>query len=503
MQNYQEKYQELLGLLGRADDLARAAGLLEWDQQTYMPAGGAAARAGQLATLRGLAHETFTSPRVGELLQELAPWAEEQGDESTPANLIRVVTRDYERERKLPASLVAEKAEAVGLAMDAWQRAKRSADFSFFQPHLERLVELNVAEAEALGYEGERYDALVDRYEPGMKTSLLLEVFGRLERELAPLVRSVFALGPRPDPLAGKVFPAGAQLTFGRELLTAMGFDFDRGRLDQSEHPFTSGFAPGDVRVTTHVYETSPLSNIFAVIHEGGHALYEQGLPSEYARTPLGNAASLGVHESQSRLWENVIGRSRPFWEYFYPRLRAFFPSQLDEVSLEDFLRVINRVQPALIRIEADELTYNLHIILRFHLERELLNGTVRAGDLPGLWRERMEKYLGIVPKNDAEGVLQDVHWAAGLIGYFPAYTLGNIIAGQLYALMTDELPGLNDEIKAGNLAVVKQWLNRKVHVHGAKYEPAELVRRVTGTDLDIEPYLGYLKGKLAEYYGV
>lgn len=497
----QEKYDELLGIIARVDDLNRAAGILHWDQQTYMPAGGAAARAAQMATLESAAHEIFTAPRVGELLAELRTWAESQGYDSTPASLVRVVRREYDRERRLPSALVAEKAAAVGLALDAWQRAKRAADFAVFQPHLSRLVELAVAEAEALGYEDERYDALVGRYEPGMRTAVLSALFLRLERELVPLVKAVAEREPPADPLVDRTFPAERQLAFGRELLTAMGFDFQRGRLDLTEHPFTTSFSTGDVRVTTHVHTDKPLANIFGVIHEGGHALYEQGFSADHARTPLANAASLGWHESQSRLWENVIGRSRPFWEHFFPRLRDLFPAQLAGVALDGFHQAVNRVLPGPIRIEADELTYNLHIILRFNLERDLLNGTITVPDLPGIWRERMRESLGVRPDNDAQGILQDIHWASGMFGYFPAYALGNVIAAQVYERILGDIPDLPQRIAHGELDGLKQWLNGRIHAHGAKYEPDELIERVTGAGLTVEPYLEYLRKKYGELY--
>lgn len=491
----QAKYDELLTILGKVDDIGRAAGLLGWDQQTYMPPGGVASRASQMATLESMAHELFTAGRVGELLDEVAPWAEAQGYDSLPASAIRVTRREYERYRKLPNKLVAAKAEAVGLAFDAWQKAKHASDFSIFQPRLERLVELSVEEAEALGYQEERYDALVDRFEPGMRTKRLVEIFDRLEKELVPLVRAA-GRSAGDDALRGLSFPAQAQQDFARELLTAMGFSFERGRMDVAEHPFTSGFSPSDVRITNHPYEHAMLSNVFSTIHEGGHALYEQGVPTAFDRMPVSGSASLGMHESQSRLWENIIGRSLPFWRHFYPKLQAHFPAQLGTVPLEAFYKTVNRVKPSLIRVEADELTYNLHIILRFNLERELLNGTVRVADLPAIWNERMRAGLGVTPAHDAEGVLQDVHWSHGIFGYFPTYSLGNIYSGQIYNRMREDLPDLEGAVGRGELLGVKAWLNEHVHVHGGKYEPEDLIKKITGEGLTVEPYLEYLKGK-------
>lgn len=421
-----DEFKELLEILATVADLERASAVLHWDQETYMPPGGAVDRAASLATLARLGHETFVQPRVGQLLERLAEKTAGLPYDSFEASLVRVTQRLYRRAVKVPPRLAAELAEAASLATDAWTRARAASDFRAFAPHLERNVRLVREVADCIGYEEHRYDALLDEYEPGMRLSQIRPLFERLRAELVPLVRAIVErAGAVDDAILHQPYEESAQWELCLEALRAMGFDFRRGRQDRSPHPFTTSFGPADVRVTTRIDPHDFTSALFSTIHEGGHALYEQGVPEELRRTPLFNGASLGVHESQSRLWENVVGRSREFWRFFLPRARARFPRQLGGADVETIYRAVNRSMPGEIRTEADEVTYNLHIFLRLELEVELLEGRLAVADLPEAWNAKMEAYLGLRPRDDARGVLQDIHWAHASLGYFPTYTLG------------------------------------------------------------------------------
>lgn len=491
--------------------LTGAASLLSWDQETYMPRGGGRARAEQIATLHTLAHERLVSPEIERLLTQ---WvdpasgqaidsAEEPWDEAARA-LLREVWRDFNRARKLPADFVKRLSRETSLAQQVWTEARKKNDFRMFLPHLQTIIALKQQEAEYLGYRESPYDALLDTYEPGITASQLAPLFAALKARLVPLLNRILnAPVTIDDSFLFRSYDTGRQMEFGRLVLTAMGYDFDRGRLDLSAHPFTTSFHPTDVRVTTRVYERELPVCLFSCIHEGGHGLYDQGLDPERYGTPLGEPLSLGIHESQSRLWENCVGRSRPFWRCFYPLLQQFFPEQLRDITLEAFYAAINRVKPSLIRVEADELTYNLHIMLRFEVEQDLIEGRIQPEELPSVWNEKMRTYLGIMPSTDADGVLQDVHWSVGSIGYFPTYTLGNLYAAQFYEQAHQEIPNLDAEIEAGRLLVLKRWLNQKIHRWGRTFTADHLVRRVTGRSLSPEPFLTYLEKKFGELYGL
>ncbi len=489
--------------------LASAASLLSWDQETYMPAGGGQARADQLATLQGLAHDKLTAPDMADLLARWVDPAtgasrETPGDpwDETALALLREVWRDFSRAKKLPSDFVRTLGRECSLAQQVWTEAKRTDDFALFLPNLRKLITLKREEAQYRGYEDSPYDALLDSYEPGLTTAALAPLFTALKDRLVPLLRRVQASPVALDTAClSRRYDRDQQIEFGRLVLTAMGYDFERGRLDLSAHPFTTSFHPTDVRVTTRVYEQELPACLFGCIHEGGHALYDQGLDPARFGTPLGEALSLGLHESQSRLWENCVGRSRPFWRCFYPMLQRVFPDQLGAVSIETFYAAINRVTPSLIRVEADELTYNLHIMLRYEIERELIEGRADVQELPALWNEKMRDYLGIRPERDADGVLQDVHWSLGAIGYFPTYTLGNLYAVQFYDQAKLELPNLEAEIEAGRLTVLTKWLNQKIHRWGRTFTVDHLARRVTGQTLSPEPFLAYLERKYGELY--
>lgn len=482
-----------------------AASVLSWDQETYMPAGGGAARAEQTAVLEGLAHRQLVSPDTHALLaQWVDPATGEAGDtwDEPSRALLRETWRDVSRARKLPSEFVMRLSRASSLAQQAWITARAENRFAHFLPHLISLVGLKREEAEYLGYRASPYDALLDLYEPGATIAQITPLFAQLRAKLVPLLQRIQGSGVTIDESClHQSFDPARQLEFGRLVLVAMGYDFERGRLDQSAHPFTTSLHPTDVRVTTRVFEKDLPSCLFSCIHEGGHGLYDQGLDPRYYGTPLGESVSLGFHESQSRLWENCVGRSRPFWRCFYPLLQQTFPQQLSNVSPDRFYAAINRVTPSLIRVEADELTYNLHIMLRVEIEQPLIEGKVQAEDLPELWREKMRDYLGVVPERDAEGVLQDVHWSMGAFGYFPTYTLGNLYSVQFYEQAKQEIPQLEEDVAAGHLLPLRRWLEQKIHRWGRMFTPDHLARRVTGSSVTPEPFLRYLETKYGEIY--
>ena len=495
-------------------DLTAASALLAWDQQTMMPAGGGEARADQLATLERLHHDRLTAVEVGEWLDALAD-GEHEDEPAAPAGdpedrterdaaLVRVARRDREKALRVPGSLLAELARAASHGQVAWQAARAAEDFGALPPHLRELVALRRRYVECFPEVEHPYDALLDDHEPGMRTDGLRAVFATLRDGLVPLVAAIAqarARGDAPDPLPGP-FPADRQRTLVREVLSVLGFDPSRFRLDESAHPFSIGVALGDQRITAR-YAEDTLESLHAAMHEFGHALYESGFSAALARTPLGAAVSTGIHESQSRLWENMLGRSRPFCEFLAPRLRATFPETLGSLDVRELHRSVNRVQPSLIRVEADEVTYSLHVILRFELELELFEGTLEPDELPARWNERMRSYLGLEVPDDAHGVLQDIHWSAGAFGYFPTYALGNLMAAQLWRTIRVELPELDERVRAGDFTALRDWLAVRVHRSGRMFTPAQTLRRAIGEDLDPEPFLDYLWVKHGEIHAV
>jgi carboxypeptidase Taq len=474
-----------------------------------MPAGGGEARAEQIAVLQGLAHQKLVSPDIeGMLSQWIDPASgqafEQAGDswDEPSRSLLREVWRDFSRAKKLPADFVITLSRECSLAQQVWAEAKERDKFSMFLPNLRTVLSLKREEARYLGYKDSPYNALLDVYEPGSTIAALRPVFAQLKARLVPLLKRITqSVVQIDDDILRHSYDQARQLEFGRLVLIAMGYDFERGRLDLSAHPFTTSFHPTDVRVTTRVYEHELQSCLFSCIHEGGHGLYDQGLDQRYFGTPLGDSVSLGIHESQSRLWENCVGRSRAFWRFFYPILQQTFHHQLRSVDVEQFYAAINRVKPSLIRVEADELTYNLHIMLRFEIEQDLIESKIEPEDLPSMWNRKMEEYLGVVPKSDAEGVLQDVHWSFGAFGYFPTYTLGNLYAVQFFEQAKLEIPHLEDEIAAGQLMVLRRWLEQKIHRWGRMFTPDHLARRVTGASVSPEPFLAYVEKKYGDLY--
>ncbi|MFZ5876419.1 MAG: carboxypeptidase M32 [Nitrospirota bacterium] len=482
-----------------------AASVLSWDQETYMPRGGSGARADALAALQGLAHERFTSSRTDDLLGrwvdlETGRLFDEEADPSARA-LLREVFRDYRRAKRLPTAFVSLLEKTCALAHDAWIEARTTRTFGPFLPHLTQIVTLKREEASYLGYTDSPYDPLLDTFEPGMTAARLTPLFADVKAGLSALLDRVAGSAVKPVRLPTGPYNTQRQIQFGTVVLSAMGYAFERGRLDLSAHPFTTGFHPTDVRITTRVAEDDVTSSLFTCLHEGGHALYEQGLDPARFGTPLGEAVSLGLHESQSRLWENCVGRSIEFWRHFYPLLRQTFPGALDAVPLDAFHAAINVVEPSLIRVEADELTYNFHIIVRFELEQELIAGRLLPRDLPEAWNAAMRRTLGVTPAHDGEGVLQDIHWAHGAFGYFPTYTLGNLYAAQLWRQARLDLADLPTLIEGGRFEALVGWLRDRIHRWGRTYSTDDLLARVTGEGLRPEHFLDYLDEKYAAVY--
>ncbi len=497
----EDKLQRLKDLLAEITDLNDVSNFLDWDKQTYMPSGGAAGRADQLGTLAKLMHEKMTSDEMGQLLAEVGEQVKELDPDSDDARLVSVTQRDYTRRKQIPTPLMAELSRTTAAAHTVWARARAEKDFKAFQPSLEKIFDLKRQVADCFRIKESIYDPLLDEFEPDMKASQVREVFAGLKLHLVPLVRSIAAKPEIDDRVLHLDYDEQKQWDFSLDVIRRIGFDFERGRQDKSAHPFTAAINLGDVRITTRVDRRFLTMALMSTIHESGHALYDQGFGPNLARTPLADGASLGIHESQSRLWENLVGRSRGFWRFFYPRLQATFPAQLQSVDPNIFYRAINKVKPSLIRVEADEVTYNLHTMLRFELEVDVLEGRLAVKDLPAAWNEKVKDYLGLDVPDDGQGVLQDVHWSSGYVGYFPSYTIGNIASVQFFEKACQDMPRIPSDIEQGDFRALLTWLRDNIHRHGRKYTPAELIQRATGGPLKTEPYVNYLKRKYAEIY--
>lgn len=484
-------------------DLNAAQALLGWDQETYMPAGAVESRANQLSTLGRLAHELLTADATRQLLERAEAEAEDAppDPDSDDARLLSVVRRDFDKATCLPADLVAELARATAMAQQAWREARERDEFAHFQPHLQRILDLTLQKAEAFGYRDTPYDALLDEYEPDMKTARVVELFSELRSRLVPIVQAIGESEAPDDAVLRRRYPAAAQWDFGLEVVRDFGFDFERGRQDRSAHPFSTNFSIDDVRITTRVDERFLPTCLFGSLHEAGHAMYEQGVSRSLERSLLASGTSLGVHESQSRLWENLVGRSRPFWQHYFEPLQRRFPEQLGNESLEGFYRAINRVEPSLVRVEADEVTYNLHVMVRLELEIDLVEGRLAIADLPAAWNAKYEDYLGLTPESDAEGVLQDIHWSLGAIGYFSTYALGNLISTQLFDIARREIGDLEQQIGRGQFGELLAWLQDRVHRHGRKFTASELLMRIAGEDLQADSWLAYVHEKFGQIY--
>lgn len=473
--------------------------LLEWDQETYMPRDGVAGRADQVGAVAGLAHELLTHDDTRRALDNAAP----RPDDFVAQTNLREARRAFDRAVRIPTELVKEIAHVSTHAKAAWAAARERDRFVDFAPHLEKLVSLKKRVADCVGYTTEPYDALMDEFEPGARAADIARVFAELKEATVAFLRRVMSSSRKPDRsiLHGR-YPAATQAELCHDVARSLGFNFDAGRLDVSVHPFCNSVGGcGDVRITTRYHEDDFASAIFSVLHEVGHALYEQGLPAEHRFTPMGQAASTAIHESQSRTWENFVGRSKAFWSYHWPKAQAMFPEPLRRVSLDAFHGVINAAEPSLIRVEADELTYNLHIILRFELERAMFQGSIAVADLPSAWNEQMKSLLGITPPTNREGCLQDIHWSIAIFGYFPTYTLGNLYAAQFFEKAQQDIPELWSRVAANDHAPLLNWLRTNIHQHGQRFRPGELVERVTGAPLSIEPFRRYITAKLGEVY--
>ncbi len=495
-------YHLLLERLAEIAHLNACLALLQWDQEVLMPPKAIEARANTISYISVLTHEKLVSLNEGRVLSRL--YTSVKSDMSScEATVINETQRLFQREQKLPADFVKELSALCSVAQNTWAEARKKSDFSLFLPRLKRMVELKQKEAEFVGYKHSPYDALLDVYEPGLTSVRVTAIFEEVRDFLKPFVKSLQAKKNAPqstDRYKGK-FPLDEQQTFNREIAQKIGFDLDAGRLDVSTHPFTTSFHPQDVRLTTRYKEDDLLFALGSTIHEMGHGMYEQGLPSEHFGTALGEAVSLGIHESQSRIWENNLGKSLAFWQYFYPKLQKRFPKPFARVPIEKFYRSINQVQPSLIRTESDEVTYNLHIILRFEIERDLIEGRLKVKDVPEVWNAKMKEYLGISVPNDRVGVLQDVHWSSGAIGYFPTYALGNLYAAQFYHAAKQQIPQLDKQLARGNFKPVSSWLREKIHVHGKTYSSEALVKEVTGEHLQIRYFTDYLTKKYTQVY--
>jgi carboxypeptidase Taq len=496
--------QKLKDIFGEIEDMNRAAGTLAWDQETYMPSGGVEGRASQLSTLSRLAHARFISDEVGRLLEQAEGEVAGQPFDSDDASLVRVARRDYEQERKLPSDLVAEIAHAASTAQPIWQKARKDSDFKSFAPYLEKNVELCRRVADLLGYKERPYDAWLNRTEPGLTTDQLETMFAELKKAIVPLVSDI---ARHADAIDDRVLYRGydpdLQLKYALDVITKLGYDLERGRQDISTHPFSIALGPGDVRITTRVSRDFFNECLFGSIHESGHSMYSQGFGLKLDRTPLWGGASPGVHESQSRLWENLIGRTLPFWRHFLPSLRNTFPEALKGCDAEAFFRAVNKSYPSLIRVEADEVTYNLHVLLRFELENEMLDGTLKVKDLPEAWNARVKSYLGLDVPGDREGCLQDIHWSWPEFATFPGYTIGNLIGAQLMERIRTDIPDLDALVERGEFGVLLRWLRTNVHRHGRKFTPNELVERATGKPLTPGPWIAYVRQKFGALYGL
>ena len=496
-----EKLDQLKEILGEVSDLNHAASVLDWDQQVNMPPGGGDARGQQLGTLGKIAHEKSTSEEVGKLLEDLK--REFIGADSDDAALVRVASRNYDKAMRVPSQFISKQAVVTSKAFEAWVEAKGKSDFSIFRPHLEKVVELVQEYISFFPPADHPYDILLDDYEPGMKTAEVKEIFNNLRPKQVELIKAIKSAKQVKDDFLHKKYNEKKVWDFGETVIIKFGYDFSRGRQDKAPHPFQTTFSVDDTRITNRFEADNPLATLFSAMHEAGHAMYEQGSNPAYERTPLAGGTSLAVHESQSRMWENLVGRSLPFWEYFFPEIKKAFPSQLDGVSAKSFYKAINKVEPSLIRVNADEATYNLHVMLRLELEIGMVEGKFAVKDLPEIWNTKMNDYLGVVPPNDAQGVLQDVHWSSGLMGYFSTYALGNLVSAQLWEKINTDITDLDDQIRKGKFDSLLGWLREKIHIFGHKYDPQDLVQKVTGSKIDSAAYVRYLTKKYSDIYGL
>lgn len=499
-----QKYDALLARLRDVNNLGQATAVLHWDMETQMPPGGAAARGAQMATLSRISHELFTSDETGQLLEDAAAEIDSAEYDSNEASMIRVVQQDYEDATKLPTDFVAEFTQLTSDAHHSWVEARAKDDFSIFESDLQRIIEMSRQKAEYLGYESNPYDALLQEYERSLTSAQVKALFDGHKQDLIDLVAAVSDVKDGvDDAMLHQDFPTADQRAFGEMVAQAIGYDFQRGRLDVSVHPFSTSFSKNDSRITTRYDEQWLNPALFGTMHECGHSMYEQGVSDDLEGTMLGDGTSLSVHESQSRTWENLVGRSKGFWQWAFPKLVEQFPAQFDGVDAESFYKAVNKVSPSLIRVEADEATYNLHIMLRFEIEQAIIKGDIPVKQIPEAWNSMFNEFLGVTPPNNAQGCLQDIHWSMGGFGYFSTYALGNLLSVQYYNQAVQDVPSIPDDIASGNFGTLLAWSNENIHRHGRKYDTNELTKRVTGEAISSTPYIAYLKQKYSEIYGL
>ena len=498
-------YSDLKELSLSTQTYSSILSLLHWDQETYMPSGGIAPRSEQIALLSGHIHELKTSRKYRDLLGKLVHLStgtpKGKGFSRPERVVLREWHKDYLRNNKLPASFVKTFSQTTSEASQIWQTAKKTNDFKLFAPYLEKILKLSREKADIYGFTDHPYDALLETYEPCMTTAKVKEIFTVLRKELVHLLDQIRGSRPIDDRFLKGTFDVKKQMRLGSDILSALPIDSAFTRLDLSAHPFSIALHPHDSRITTRILSDNVMSNLFSVLHESGHSMYEMGLPTEHWGTPLSEATSLAIHESQSRWWETLIGRSKPFWQFFYPMVQQAFPQHLKKVSLERFYPAINQVKPSFIRVEADEVTYCLHVILRFEIEMALISGHLQVADLPYAWNEKMKELLGITPPSDRFGCLQDIHWSLGDIGYFPTYALGNLFAAQFFAAFAKKHPDWEVRVSSGDLGFIREFLKINIHSLGKQYSSQELVKRVTGKTLNETAYCQYLKKKYSEIY--
>jgi carboxypeptidase Taq len=486
-------YNDYLKQIQKISDISNTISLLHWDMQTHMPKGGAKFRGQQISTLTSLVHDYFTGDEFGKVLENLKN--DNSLDEHQSAN-IRETLKSYERSNKLNADFVARMSKASSEGFNAWQKAHHAGDFSLFQNELEKIIELKKEEADLVGYDESAYDALLDEYEPGMKASEVDHLFDDMKQKLTPLMQQIRDTQKEDRDFLFKNYDGNKQWDFGLKLLEKMGYDFEHGRQDKSTHPFTINMSPEDVRVTTRVNENDLMEMIGSTVHEGGHALYEQGLPSEYYGTPCSQYISLGIHESMSRFWENNIGLSREYWSHFYPELQSTFRENLGDVDLNRFLNAINLVVPSFIRTSADEVTYHFHVLIRYEIEKDLLSGKLKVADLPECWNQKYSDYLGVKVEDNKKGCLQDVHWSQGAFGYFPTYSIGSFYAAQWHHQIQSEFADFGERVAKGELLFIRDWLKEKIYRHGRFYSARELCKNITGEELNIQYFVDYITKK-------
>ncbi|PZE21865.1 carboxypeptidase M32 [Paenibacillus xerothermodurans] len=500
--NFEQKLSQFKTYLKKMKSYDEAIGLMYWDMRTGAPKKGIAIRSEVVGVLSGELFRMSVSDEMGEMLGYLSEPEQLNKLSHIEQRSVTECKKDYDRSKRIPAQKYEEYVVLTSQAESVWEEAKEEADFAKFRPYLEKIVATNLEFIDLWGYKGHKYNTLLDMYEPDMTVAKLDQVFGALREKVVPLLAAIQDSPHQPNTgFLKQTFNKEQQKTFSLFILKQMGYDFEAGRLDETVHPFATGLNPGDVRITTRYVLNDVNSALFGTIHEGGHALYEQNISPDLVGTPLATGASMGIHESQSRFWENMIGRSRPFWNRYYGDLQKAFPSQLDAVSVDDYYKATNEVRPSLIRTEADELTYNLHIMVRYEIEKELFSEQVRVSDLPEVWNQKYRDYLGIAPTNNGEGVLQDVHWAGGSFGYFPSYALGNMYAAQIRRTIRQELPDFDSLVEGGNLLPIRDWLTEKIYRHGKSLTPAEIITQVTGEELNPDYLVQYFNDKFGELY--